>query len=197
MKNSFKKSLFAIGILFFVTACSVSDQVEDFSIRTYPDRVLFQPCKKIKNKDPNAKHILDQMELKLAETDRGVGLAAPQVGLSQRFVVINLGEGTEHKYRLINPEITWKSPEQSLSREGCLSIPGIDAYVPRHERVKVVYQNDNFEKKMLEASGFLAYCLQHEIDHLDGKLYIDYLSPKDKTLILKKYFKQTKRKNEK
>ena len=197
MQINFKKKLVAIGVLFLISACTVSEQAEDFSIRTYPDRVLFQPCVKVKDVNPRAKYILDQMELKLAETEKGVGLAAPQVGLSQRFVVINLGEGTGHKYRLINPEIIWKSPEQSLSMEGCLSIPGVRAFVPRHERVKVVYQNDNFEKKTLEASGFLAYCLQHELDHLDGKLYIDYLSPKEKVSILKKYFEQLKAKNEK
>ena len=197
MRNNLKKKFARVGVLFLLTACSVSDQVEDFSIRTYPDQVLFRPCAKVKNKDTNAKYSLDQMESKLAETDRGVGLAAPQVGLSQKFVVINLGEGTGHKCRLINPEITWKSPEQSLSIEGCLSIPGVHAFVPRHERVKIVYQNDNFEKKTLNANGFLAYCLQHEIDHLDGKLYIDYLSPDQKKLILKKYFEQKKAKNEK
>lgn len=197
MQSNIKKKLSVAGILFLVTACSVSDQIEDFSIRTYPDEVLFKPCEKVENGDPKAKHILDNMEQKLAETDGGVGLAAPQVGISQRLVVINLGEGTGHKYRLINPRITWKSPEQSLSMEGCLSIPDVHAFVPRHEKVKVVYQNDNFEQKTLEADGFLACCLQHELDHLDGKLYIDYLPPKAKTLILKKYFEQAKKKNDK
>ena len=196
MQSSLTEKLAAVGILFLVSACMVSEQIEDFSVRTYPDQVLFQPCEKVKNGDPEAKYILDQMELKLAETDNGVGLAAPQVGLSQRFVVINLGEGTGHKYRLINPEITWKSPEQSLSIEGCLSTPGVHAFVPRHERVKVSYQGDNFKEKTLEANGFLAYCLQHEIDHLDGKLYIDYLSPEQKKLVLKKYFEQPKAKDE-
>ena len=196
MRNNFKKKFAAIGILVLVSACTVSEQAEDFSIRTYPDQVLFRSCAKVVDGDPRAKHILDRMELTLAETDDGVRLAAPQVGLSQRFVVINLGEGTGHKYRLINPEFVWKSPEQSLSIEGCLSVPGVHAFVPRHERVKVAYQNDNFEKKTLEASGFLAYCLQHEIDHLDGKLYIDYLSPKEKELNLKKYFAQLEAKNE-
>lgn len=197
MASNFKKQLVVIGFLFLVTACSVSDQVRDFSIRTYPDEVLSESCETVENGDSRAKYILDQMELKLAETDRGVGLAAPQIGLSQRFVVINLGEGSGHKYRLINPKITWRSPEQSLSIEGCLSIPGVHAFVPRHERVKVVYQNDKFEKKTLEADGFLAYCLQHEIDHLDGKLYIDYLSPKAKALILKRYFEQVRKNNAK
>lgn len=197
MVSNLKQQLAIFGILFLVTACSVSNEVRDFSIRTYPDEVLFESCEIVEKGDPKAKYILDQMELTLTATDKGVGLSAPQVGVSQRFVVINLGKEPQHQYRLINPKIIWKSPEQTLSIEGCLSIPGVHAFVPRHERVKVVYQNDKFEKKTLEADGFLAYCLQHEIDHLDGKLYIDYLSPKAKNLILKRYFEQAKKNNAK
>jgi peptide deformylase len=109
----------------------------------------------------------------------GCGLAAVQVGIHRRILVIDIRYKCPDVpiLRIINPVITWRSEEVSPGSEGCLSIPEQVAEVPRHKSIKLSYQDTKGSTLELEASDFLAVALQHEIDHLNGRLYIDYLSP--------------------
>lgn len=127
----------------------------------------------------------------------GVGLAAIQVGVPKRLITIDVTKSEEtpaDPIVLINPEIIWKSEETSTYKEGCLSIPDHYEEVDRPSRVKVRYQDLTGEIKEIEAEGLLAVCLQHEIDHLDGVLFIDHLSKLKKGMILNKFIKAAKRK---
>lgn len=115
----------------------------------------------------------------------GVGLAAPQVAVSKRIAVIDATETRDHPFCIINPEIIEKSTEE-LMEAGCLSVPGTYDKVPRATHVKVRAQNETGQFFELEGEGLLGHCLQHEIDHLQGKLYIDYLSPLKRNMLIKK-----------
>jgi peptide deformylase len=108
--------------------------------------------------------------------EEGIGLAATQVDIHQRIIVIDVSENRDERLVLINPELLEKSGETGIE-EGCLSIPEQRAFVPRAEWVKVRAQDRDGKSFELETDGLLAICIQHEIDHLDGKLFIDYLSP--------------------
>ena len=108
--------------------------------------------------------------------EEGIGLAATQVDIHQRIIVIDVSENRDERLVLINPELLDKSGETGIE-EGCLSIPEQRAFVPRAERVKVRALDREGKIFELETDGLLAICIQHEIDHLDGKLFIDYLSP--------------------
>lgn len=137
-------------------------------IRLTGDPVLRQKAKPVKKINQSLRKLLDDM----AETMRaapGIGLAAPQVGISKRVVVIDVGDGL---YELINPEITRRSG-QTRTWEGCLSIPGYLGLVERSEEVTVKATDRTGKQYWIEADGLLAICLQHEIDHLDGILYPD------------------------
>ena len=124
----------------------------------------------------------------------GIGLAAVQVGVLKRLIVIDLSKDGEKKNPLflINPEITYKSNEKSIYEEGCLSLPGHFAEVERPAECHLNYIDYNGNKKNLKANGLLATCVQHEVDHLDGILFIDYLSKLKKDMIIKKLIKQKK-----
>ena len=124
----------------------------------------------------------------------GIGLAAVQVGVLKRLIVIDLSKDGEKKNPLflINPEITYKSNETSIYEEGCLSLPGHFAEVERPAECHLNYIDYNGNKKNLKANGLLATCVQHEVDHLDGILFIDYLSKLKKDMIIKKLIKQKK-----
>lgn len=124
--------------------------------------------------------------------ENGVGLAAPQVGVSQRIATVDISEERNKPFVIINPEIIEQSGEE-LMEAGCLSIPGTYDKVPRATYVKVRAQDVNGQLFEMEGNGLLAHCLQHEIDHLNGKLYIDYLSPLKKRTLLKKMEKFLKR----
>jgi len=116
----------------------------------------------------------DMFETMYAE--EGIGLAATQVDIHQRIIVIDVSESREERLVLINPELLEKSGETGIE-EGCLSIPDQRAFVPRAERVKIRALDRDGNSFELETGDLLAICIQHEIDHLDGKLFIDYLSP--------------------
>lgn len=122
----------------------------------------------------------------------GIGLAAIQVGIPKRMLVIDVSREGEEKQPLyiINPEFTWISEEDKVYEEGCLSLPEQYAEVARPAEVKVSYLDYNGEKKELHADGLLAVCLQHEIDHLDGILFIDHVSALKRNMILRKLLKQ-------
>lgn len=119
----------------------------------------------------------------------GVGLAAPQVGISKRLAVIDVSEERNKPFCIINPEIL-ESRGSELMEAGCLSVPGTFDKVPRATYVKVRAQDVHGQFFEIEGENLLGHCLQHEIDHLDGKLYIDYLSPLKKRMLLKKMEKK-------
>jgi peptide deformylase len=125
----------------------------------------------------------------------GIGLAAPQVGLSLRFVIIDLQPNdTPAPMVLINPELAAVSEEKATREEGCLSLPGQYADVTRPARVKVRYSDPAGARREIEAEGLLAACLQHEIDHLDGVLFVDHLSVLKRNMIMRRLAKEQRQK---
>ncbi|MFO1147181.1 MAG: peptide deformylase [Alsobacter sp.] len=125
----------------------------------------------------------------------GIGLAAIQVGVPQRVVTVDTARQDEDKQplALINPEILWRSDELSSYEEGCLSIPDYYEVVERPAKVRVRFTDRDGAEKELEAEGILATCLQHEIDHLDGRLFIDHISKLKRDRVIKKFTKQARR----
>ena len=120
----------------------------------------------------------------------GIGLAAPQIGIAERLVVLDVAESEERRPMvLVNPEILWKSGERGTAEEGCLSLPGQFADVTRPLAVKVRYLDEQGEERELEAGGLLARCVQHEIDHLDGVLFVDHLSALKRNMIMRRLIK--------
>lgn len=122
----------------------------------------------------------------------GIGLAAIQVGIPKRMLVIDVSREGEEKQPLyiVNPEITWVSDEDSVYEEGCLSLPEQYAEVERPSEVKVRHLDRDGESRELHATGLLAVCLQHEMDHLDGILFVDHISALKRNMILRKLLKQ-------
>jgi peptide deformylase len=116
----------------------------------------------------------------------GVGLAATQVDVHERVIVIDVSETHDHLQAFINPEIIWQSETQVQAEEGCLSVPGIYDRVERPERVRVKALNERGESFEIECEGLLAVCVQHEMDHLIGKVFVEYLSPLKQTRIKSK-----------
>ena len=163
-------------------------------IVTFPDERLRQKCALVTKFDDALKELTDDM-FETMYDDEGIGLAAPQIGISQRIVVIDIpeegGVQGENRLILINPVITKKEGEVP-SEEGCLSVPDYRAEITRAEKVTLEAQDVNGEKKVYEADGLLAICMQHELDHLDGKLFIDYLSRLKRDRLLTKYRKLKK-----
>lgn len=157
---------------------------------TYPDPVLRQKCQKVTGVNDQTRHLLDDM-LETMYADKGCGLAAPQVGVLQRIIVLDPNPSDEdltarRPMYLVNPEIIWRSEETILFDEGCLSLPDQRAEVERFKQIRVRYINYFGDEQEMLAEGLLAIILQHEIDHLDGILYIDHLSRLKRTRLLKK-----------
>lgn len=150
------------------------------------DEVLRGKCRRITVFDDALRILLDAMYETLEEAD-GVGLAAPQVGVDQRFFIVSLPDGTKKTF--INPEITGYSVETNPYEEGCLSLPGVYHDVERPSKVIVKAQDENGEEFTLKASGLMARVIQHENDHLDGKLFIDRLNDRDREKVLHEYTK--------
>lgn len=135
---------------------------------------------------------LDRLVADMFETmydARGIGLAAPQIGLSQRLIVVDVSEGDARPMALLNPVVAEFAGPTEKYEEGCLSIPGVSAHVERPARCVVDAVDPQGSPVRIEAEGMLARCLQHEIDHLDGILFIDRLSPIKRNMLLKKYRK--------
>ena len=155
----------------------------------YPHPVLKQKAEKVAKVDDKIRSFLDDM-LETMYDSAGVGLAAPQVGVSNRKVVIDVAHPDEGEERnpiyLVNPEIIWHSDEESCQYEGCLSVPDQSAEVSRYKQVRVQYLDYNGKEAEIMAEGLLAIALQHEIDHLDGILYIDRISRLKRQMLLKK-----------
>ena len=161
-----------------------------------PDPLLRKKSNKLEKVDDETRKLLDDM-LETMYTAPGIGLAAVQIGILKRLIVIDISKENEKKNPLflINPKINFKSTKTSVYEEGCLSLPGYFAEIERPAECNISYLDYNGKKKDLEASGLLATCIQHEIDHLDGILFIDYLSKLKKDMIIKKLIKHKKEMN--
>lgn len=161
-------------------------------ITIHPDPILRQKCESVSEITPELIQVLDNMTETMYAAP-GIGLAAPQVGLNCRVVVIDVGEDEEERrpaklYRLINPVITAREGLDD-SEEGCLSVPGIRETIKRSVYVQAKALDEKGHEITIETDGILAICLQHEIDHLDGTLFIDHLSHLKKQLVKARYKK--------
>jgi len=161
-----------------------------------PDPILRQKSESIEKVDDELRRLLDDM-LETMYSAPGIGLAAVQIGILKRLIVIDISKEKEKKNPLflINPEIISKSKNTSIYEEGCLSLPGHFAEIERPAECQIKYIGYDGKKKEIKANGLLSTCIQHEIDHLDGKLFIDYLSKLKKDIILKKLVKHKKELN--
>lgn len=147
-----------------------------YRIVTVPDPVLREKSRPVSNINQGVLRLLDNMMDTLKSSEDGAGLAAPQIGVSKRIAVVNMGENeTEDYVELINPEVVEQEGEQDHA-EGCLSVPGVIGWVKRAQRVKIRALDRHGEVLELEARDFGARLLLHEIDHLDGVLFIDRAS---------------------
>ena len=161
-----------------------------------PDPILRKISQPIETVNNETKKLLDDM-LETMYAAPGIGLAAVQVGILKRIIVIDISKEKEKKnpFFLINPEIIFKSEKTSSYEEGCLSLPGHFAEIERPSECRVTYIDYNGKKRELKASGILSTCIQHEVDHLNGVLFIDYLSKLKKDMIIKKLIKYKKETN--
>ncbi|HET7792965.1 MAG TPA: peptide deformylase [Rhizobacter sp.] len=161
------------------------------AILRYPDPRLHTVAKPVAQVDDRIRQLVDDMLETMYAAD-GVGLAATQVDVHERVIVIDTSEGRDDPRVLINPELTAKSVEMSLGDEGCLSVPTIYDKVPRHAKVTVQALNRAGESYEFEAEGLLSVCVQHEMDHLMGKVFVEYLSSLKRDRIKTKMLKKTR-----
>jgi peptide deformylase len=160
-------------------------------ILRYPDPRLHTVAKPVAAVDERIRQLIDDMLLTMYEAN-GIGLAATQVNVHERLVVIDVSEERDQPLVLINPEITWASPERKKADEGCLSVPDIYDGVERSVAVKVCALDADGVSRDIEADGLLAVCIQHELDHLLGKVFVEYLSPLKRNRIKTKLEKAVK-----
>lgn len=158
-----------------------------------PDPRLKAKCEPVEGVDAQIRKLMDHL-LETMYAAPGIGLAAPQVGVAKRVLVVDVAKEGEKPapLRMANPEILWTSDEMASYEEGCLSLPDQYAPVVRPLRCRVRYLDRDNEIRELEAEGVLATCVQHEIDHLDGTLFIDHLSALKRSMILRKLQKAKK-----
>ncbi|GGH52604.1 peptide deformylase [Comamonas phosphati] len=161
------------------------------SILRYPDTRLHTVAKPVAQVDERIQALVKNMLETMYEA-QGIGLAATQIDVHERVVVIDVSEERNEPLTLINPEILWASDEKQLGEEGCLSVPGIYDGVERSTAVKVRALDENGQSRDIEAEGLLAICMQHEMDHLMGKVFVEYLSPLKRNRIKTKLLKQQK-----
>ena len=162
-------------------------------ILTEPDPFLRQKSVNVEEVNDEIRSLMDDM-LETMYNAPGIGLAAIQVGVPKRVIVIDLSKNDEKKnpFYLVNPEILSKSRKDASYEEGCLSVPNQFAEISRPDTCKVKYLDYEGKVKILDAKGLLATCIQHEMDHLEGILFIDYLSKLKKSMIIKKLSKHKK-----
>jgi peptide deformylase len=167
-------------------------------IITLPDKRLRRLSEPVSKITAEIKKLIEEMFESMYEAP-GIGLAAVQLGVLKRVVTMDLSkkEGPPNPQVFINPEIVWKSDEQSVYEEGCLSIPEIHEDVERPARVKVKYLDLDGKPHEVDAEGLFATCIQHEVDHLNGVLFIDHISKLKRDRIVKKFSKAAKRAEEK
>ena len=161
------------------------------NILRYPDPKLHTVAKPVTEVDERIRRLVDDMLETMYAAD-GVGLAATQVDVHERVVVIDTSNDRDTPRVLINPELIATSAEFSEGEEGCLSVPQIYDKVPRHSRVTVRALNRDGQSYEFEAEGLLAVCVQHEMDHLLGKVFVEYLSPLKRERIKTKMIKKTR-----
>jgi len=163
------------------------------TILTAPDPRLKAVSKDVETVDSAIRTLVDDMADSMYAAD-GIGLAAVQIGVALRVLVIDLDqkEGKKNPVAYINPKIVWASDELATFEEGCLSVPEIWDDVERPARIKAEYLDRDGKKQLLEADGLLATCLQHEMDHLNGVLFIDHLSRLKRSMAIKKLTKAKK-----
>jgi peptide deformylase len=159
-------------------------------VLTFPDERLRTVAKPVESVDASIKTLVKDM-FETMKDEKGIGLAATQINVHKRVVVMDVSDEQNEPYVFINPEITEKSGS-TVSEEGCLSVPNNYAKVDRAEKVKVTALDENGAPFELEAEGLLAVCIQHELDHLQGKLFVDYLSPLKRDRIKKKLEKEAR-----
>ena len=161
------------------------------TILRYPDPRLHTVAKPVAAVDARIRKLVDDM-LETMREAQGIGLAASQVDVHERLVVIDISEGHDQPLVLINPEIVWASPETQINDEGCLSVPGVYDGVQRASAVRVQALDLDGQSQTHSAEGLLAVCIQHEMDHLLGKVFVEYLSPLKRNRIKTKMIKQLK-----
>jgi len=164
------------------------------NVLRFPDERLRTKATPVVEVNQDIKTIIDDM-FETMYDENGVGLAATQVNIHQRIVVINVTEDKGQAYVLINPEIISHSKETEINEEGCLSVPGCYAKVDRYTEVTVKALDRDGKEFTLTATELLAICIQHELDHLDGKLFVDYLSPLKRQRIKTKLEKEARLEN--
>ncbi len=160
-------------------------------ILRYPDARLHKVAKPVREVDARLRRLVDDM-LETMYTSDGIGLAATQVDVHERLIVIDVSETRDKPHVLINPELLDKSDEMTVTDEGCLSVPAIYDKVERHARVKVRALGRDGEPYEFEADGLLAVCVQHEMDHLLGRVFVEYLSPLKRERIRNKMLKKAR-----
>ena len=160
------------------------------TILTEPNQLLRQVSRPVEKVSQEIQNLMDDM-LDTMYSANGIGLAAIQIGVPKRIIVIDIGKDKEKKepQYFVNPVIKNKNSILSTYEEGCLSVPNQFAEIDRPSKCEVEYLDYNGEKKLLKAEGLLATCIQHEMDHLEGILFIDYLSKLKKSMIIKKLSK--------
>ena len=160
-------------------------------IRVIGDEILRKECKPVTEMTDRTRELIEDMFETMYEAN-GIGLAATQVDFHERLIVIDVSQDRDQKLVLINPEILWASEEKQVGEEGCLSVPGIYDGVERSTSVKVRALDENGNSREIEAEGLLAICIQHEMDHLMGKVFVEYLSPLKRNRIKTKLVKMQK-----
>ncbi|MFC4621571.1 peptide deformylase [Comamonas nitrativorans] len=160
-------------------------------ILCYPDPRLHKVAQPVAQVDDRIRTQIADMFETMYDA-RGIGLAATQVDFHERLIVIDVSQERDQPLVLINPEIVWASEAMQLNEEGCLSVPGIYDGVERHSAVKVRALDENGVSREIDAEELLAICIQHEMDHLMGKVFVEYLSPLKRNRIKTKLLKQQK-----
>ena len=157
-------------------------------ILCFPDPKLHTVARPVVAVDARLQALIADM-LDTMYDAKGIGLAATQVDQHERLIVIDVSEERDAPLVLINPELVWTSSDTHLNEEGCLSVPGIYDGVTRFDAIKVLAMDGEGKTRMIEADGLLAVCIQHEMDHLMGKVFVEYLSPLKRDRIKKKMLK--------
>jgi peptide deformylase len=165
--------------------------MSQLDILRYPDPRLNKVARPVDAVDDRIRRLVDDM-LETMYTADGVGLAATQVDVHERVIVIDTSEARDEPIVLINPELIDKSEEMTLVDEGCLSVPEVYDKVPRHARVRVRALDRSGEPREIDADGLLSIAVQHEMDHLLGKVFVEYLSPLKRTRIKTRMLKKSR-----
>jgi peptide deformylase len=172
-------------------AASTSDKMSRLQILRYPDPRLHRVAKPVAEVDERIRRLVDDM-LETMYAAEGIGLAATQVDVHERVIVMDTSESRDHGIVLINPEITWRSDDMKVAEEGCLSVPQYYDKVERHARVHVQAIGRDGDPFEMQAEGLAAVCVQHEMDHLVGKVFVEYLSALKRDRIRTKMIKKAR-----